>query len=340
MAKKSELEKQLDNLWNDKGSILTLESKRKKYAIMSDMHMGDGSKSDDFKKNELAVKRALIHYFNNNYSLILLGDVEELWQFSIKDIVKQYNKNIYSNIRKFGDKRVIRVFGNHDLEWQMQDPTKELRGQEPTSYEAIKLKDANGIAKLLLLHGHQGTVESDKYSWLSKAFVRFYGNKVEPYLKIDKHSSAPRSPIIKSYDKERYAWAKKRKLILICGHSHRAFFASKSKYEKLLQEMKDLKQQLKRAPSVKEIARLSTELLNKKQQIIDEQTLRGEYTSLDRKPAPHYFNTGCTLYSDGLTLIEIENDFIKLVKWHQKPKAGKQFEIYEQESLSECINNI
>ena len=32
-------------------------------------------------------------------------------------------------------------------------------------------------------------------------------------------------------------------------------------------------------------------------------------------PLPCYFNTGCGLYMDGITAIEIEEDVIKLVKW-------------------------
>ncbi len=68
--------------------------------------------------------------------------------------------------------------------------------------------------------------------------------------------------------------------------------------------------------------------------------LRGEHKSMGRNPAPHYFNTGCALYSDGLTMIEIENDTIKLVKWHKTLKNKKPFDIYEQASLSECIKYL
>jgi len=48
MSKNNELEKQLDNLWKDKGAVLTLNTKNQKYVIISDMHMGDEGKSDDF----------------------------------------------------------------------------------------------------------------------------------------------------------------------------------------------------------------------------------------------------------------------------------------------------
>jgi len=68
--------------------------------------------------------------------------------------------------------------------------------------------------------------------------------------------------------------------------------------------------------------------------------LRGEHKSMGRNPAPHYFNTGCALYSDDLTMIEIENDTVKLVKWHKTLKNKKPFDIYEQASLSECIKYL
>jgi len=339
MSKNNELEKQLDNLWKEIGAILTLSTQNQKYAIISDMHMGDGGKSDDFRINELATKRALTYYFRNNYNLILLGDVEELWQFSIDDIINKYDKSIYNTIRKYGSKRVIRVFGNHDLEWKMQDPIRETSPNTYRSYEAIKLKDINGTPKLLLIHGHQGTLDSDKYSKLSRPIVKIY-SRVEPIIKFDKQSSAPRSPIVKIYEKKRYNWAKKREVILICGHSHRAFFASKSKLEKLREEMKEIRKKIRYETSIRNREKLSSELIGKTKQIIDEKMLRGEYKSMGTNPAPHYFNTGCALYSDGLTMIEIENDTIKLVKWHRTLKNKKQFDIYEQASLSDCIKNL
>jgi len=52
-----------------------------KYALFSDLHLGDGGKVDNFFHNEETMRLALKYYKNSGYSIILLGDVEELWQF-------------------------------------------------------------------------------------------------------------------------------------------------------------------------------------------------------------------------------------------------------------------
>ena len=102
---KAETRKQLDRLWKDK-SVDVLEAKGHKYAIISDTHMGDGGEADDFYKNEPALLNALDHYRKEGHILILLGDVEELWQFDLEKIVKRYNSTVYEKIRAFGDNRV------------------------------------------------------------------------------------------------------------------------------------------------------------------------------------------------------------------------------------------
>ncbi|NOR54226.1 MAG: hypothetical protein GQ536_09090, partial [Candidatus Aminicenantes bacterium] len=46
------------------------------------------------------------------------------------------------------------------------------------------------------------------------------------------------------------------------------------------------------------------------------------------------FNTGCALYRTGITGIEIADDTIKLVKWHNDPQKRPRFEIYKEGNLS------
>jgi len=118
--KKGSLNQQLDRLWNEEINVKKLSTRRNKYVIISDMHMGNGEKADDFKNNEDAVVRAFNYYQNEGYSLILLGDVEELWQFTAEEVADRYNDSVYEAIRAFGDDRVYRVFGNHDFDWKTQ----------------------------------------------------------------------------------------------------------------------------------------------------------------------------------------------------------------------------
>jgi len=127
--------------------------------------------------------------------------------------------------------------------------------------------------------------------------------------------------------------------MIICGHSHRAFFDSKSKVERINSEIKALRKDLRYETDPAKRYRLSSEIINKKDQMMDQSLLNGVYRSLDRNPTPNYFNTGCTLFLDGLTVIEIESDEIKLVKWHRE-KSTSPFEIQESGNLSEFISKL
>ena len=49
-----------------------------KLIVMSDMHRGDGSGSDDFAHNSLIYKCALDYYLGNGFTYIELGDAEEM----------------------------------------------------------------------------------------------------------------------------------------------------------------------------------------------------------------------------------------------------------------------
>lgn len=64
--------------------------------IFSDLHLGDGGGNDDFKKNAdlfLAVLRR--RYLQENFTLILNGDIEELALFPLKRIMASWG-DIYA----------------------------------------------------------------------------------------------------------------------------------------------------------------------------------------------------------------------------------------------------
>jgi len=334
------LEVQLDRLWDEEKDVLPLSTRGNKYVIISDMHMGNGEKADDFRKNKDAVVRTFNYYKDEGYSLILLGDVEELWQFTADEVADTYNDSVYEAIRAFGDDKVYRVFGNHDLDWKTKDPIRSKSSLAYDVYEGIKLKDTNGVPKILLIHGHQGTKDSDKNSFFSRAAVMIY-RYLEPFVKIDKTPEAPRSTILKSFEKDRFKWARKKNIILICGHTHRAVFNSKSKIDINKEKIRELQNRLlSNAEIGPAMASILTEMDKLNDDIAYEKKLGREFQSLGRDPAPHYFNTGCALYEDGLTVIEIASNKIKLVKWHKKITGGNLFSIYEEESLSDLLDRL
>lgn len=332
----------LSALWSDQ-SVPQLNTKDRKIVLFSDLHVGGGGKADDFRNNQGVFERALDHYRKNDFTVVLLGDIEELWQFDLKEIVKKYDSGVYRRLRAFPKDRFYRVHGNHDAEWGTpDDPARQTDGSIGAATEALKLKDKKGQARILLVHGHQGSSESDKHSWASRFFVRLY-RKIEPIIKVDPHSSATKSQIAKDYERILYRWAKKSRVILICGHSHRAIFASISYVEKLEEEIRKIQKVIfenrENKPLVKKEMKKLEKVFAKK--LHEETRNRGIVRVEPRgKPLPCYFNTGCGLYTDGLTAIEIEDDEIRLVKWNRELKRRDRKEDFGKGSLSKFVNDI
>lgn len=335
-------EKQLSALWKNK-AIKEIDTKGNKIVMFSDIHLGDGSRADDFRHNYKVFEKALGYYKKENYTVILLGDIEEFWQFDLDSIGREYDKTVYKRFRLFEEGYFYRVFGNHDSEWGApMDPARVIPRESEVASEALKLKDKSGKARILLIHGHQGSKESDKNSWFSRFFVRIY-KRIEPVIKIDRHTSAAKSQIAKNYEKIMYSWAKKAKVILICGHSHRAIFASKTYIDKLQEDIEKIQKEiLDDRYNKKFVEKKIKELKKKLGEKRDEELKSRKITRVERKgkPLPCYFNTGCALYTDGATAIEIDNDEIRLVKWSRKNKNKFPRIIFKKESLSKFIKEV
>lgn len=337
--------KRLSELWENQ-EVPILNTIGNKYILFSDMHLGDGGGADDFHKNAETFLRMLDHYKKNGYDLILLGDIEELWQFQLDEIKDRYNNSVYQKIRAFGDDHIHRVFGNHDIDWhQFDDPAKNAPINNRCVVEALKMKGSQDNIRILLVHGHQGSTESDKHSWSSRFWVRAF-RMVEPWFKkigITKHPPAIKSRIVKDYERILYSWAEKNRVMLICGHSHRAIFASISYAEQLKEEIDELKKEISDNQLGGELIKKNrAKIKNQKKELSKEKRENRliEPTVFGGKPKPCYFNTGCGCFKDGITGIEIIDDMIKLVKWHRDVPRESQFEVYEEGNLSEYIAEV
>jgi UDP-2,3-diacylglucosamine pyrophosphatase LpxH len=338
---------QLSALWR-RDDIPILATRGKRYVIMSDLHLGDGGRADDARDNEKTILTALRYYQSKRYSLVLLGDIEEFWQFALKEIVKQYHDTVYNAIKAFGDERVYRVFGNHDLAWRsLADPLRNNPGRFGSATEAIKMRDRHGNIRIFLVHGHQGDTAVYTHPWRSRFFVRLY-RMVEPYIKLDRHTSATQSQITNRYERIMYSWAKHAKIILICGHSHHAIFASHAYADRLRAAIAGLETEIAANSSDTKLTEKNNGRIKRlRQDLHDEmralrQELRNEMCSrrdIDpaegtKKPLPCYFNAGCTLYTDGITVLELANDELRLVKWHKDRRRRPPFEIYGKGKIS------
>ena len=337
----------LNKLYADNMQIKKLDLKiNDKYVIFSDLHLGDGGKADNFSHNEETMIFALKYYKNNRYSIILLGDIEEFWQFDFASISNRYSKTIYELLRSFPSNTVHRIFGNHDKEWSeftnTPDPIEDTGERLHGSPEAIMLdKD------ILLVHGHQGDKMSDKNAWLSRSWVRAF-KVIEPIARIFGYEnySATKSQIPKDRERVYYSWAKDNKIILICGHTHRAIFASRSYYEWLKKQIK-LKKFVKEKSSTdrKKKKKLSKEIRNFKKELRIEKRRGRDINPLEtnREPLPCYFNSGSGLYRKGITNIEVEKDKIRLIKWQADVSLSlekRRIELWEEENLTDLRKKL
>jgi len=339
--------KRLNKLYeNDEQNIKKLHlDVNNKYALFSDLHLGDGGKVDNFFHNKDTTIFALNHYKNNGYSIILLGDVEEFWQFKFSKIRNRYNKDIYKLLRSFPDKKVHRIFGNHDMEWKrsrLSDPivnNGDILARVP---ETIMLGD-----DIFLVHGHQGDNLCDRKASHSRFWARSFKIFV-PIMKMFGYEnySATKSQIPKDREKLYYNWAKENNIIIICGHTHRAIFASRSYYRWLKEQIEIRKSERKRCSTDQEKCKKLSKYIKKLKEDLHSEKKRGRDISpleAEGEPLPCYFNTGSGLYNKGITNIEIEGDKIRLIKWQSDdslPLEKRRKELWEEESLSEIRKKI
>ena len=305
-------------------------------AVISDLHMGAGGPADNFRGNEPALMQALAAYREEGRSLVLLGDTEELWQFDLSE-VRRHRRPIYSRLRDFGPGKVLRVWGNHDDMWggaDVQDPS----GAGPAS-EAVLVE--TGGRQILMVHGHQGSLESDLMGGISRLLVRLFRCFEGPWILLMKALRLYRRPstmtrIRRDFERVMYRWALDRDVVLVCGHSHRAVFASRSRAERLRVHIGHLRDLLSMVPPAEpEAAEMRLELRGAVRELRHERRRGRDFVPVaDDRAAPVYFNSGCGLYREGMTALELAPSGARLVKWGNR---GRDREVYHRMPMDHIL---
>lgn len=73
-----------------------------KFVIFSDHHKGKRDGADDFRLCERAYNAALAYYDRLQYTLIVMGDVEELWEEWPKTVLKAYQHTLEGRFHRDG----------------------------------------------------------------------------------------------------------------------------------------------------------------------------------------------------------------------------------------------
>ena len=277
-----------------------------KFIIFSDQHKGDRSKADDFKNAETNYKTALEYYFQNGFTFINLGDSEELWKFSADKILPA-NEVVLKSEAAFQPDRFLKTFGNHDLMWKNKADVfiwlRKYFAMPLVINEGIllKIKSLTSELKIFLTHGHQGDTMSDNNAF-STWVVAHLWLPLQRYLNININTPSNDFSLRNEHNIMMSEWSGAQKnLLLITGHTHVPVFASGRYFN-----------------------HPANHIPGKEQHLIK----------------PSYFNTGCCCFDDGdITGIEIENGYIRLIKWHEENNTISR-KILEEKALEELLNDL
>ncbi len=306
----------LDHLFQHSETIPLRDDE--KWVIFSDLHVGDGGSTDDFKSNsDLFLSTLQNYYYEKGYSLILNGDVEELQRFPLKKIRNKWS-NLYETFDTFSAKnRLIKTIGNHDLELGYLK-------QKPYDYplkEAFKFKYKND--HVFIFHGHQASKKFQKHNQLIGFTLRYFANP----LGIKNYSVAHSSKKQYNIEKRVYHYSAYNKIASIIGHTHRPLFESLHKVERLKYKVEQLCREFSFHNRDEELISKSIGLLKKDirkyyKENQDHNFQNYVYDSIFHIPC--VFNSGCVIGKRGMTCIEIENGNISLVHWFDK-KISKKY---------------
>lgn len=289
--------------------------------IFSDLHMGNGGMNDDFAKNAQLFDYVLNNYYLiRNYKLILNGDIEELYKFSLKSVAKKW-QNIYETFSKFYQHTgLYKIIGNHDY---LLSYIKEKPDEFPI-LDSLILNHNSG--EVFIYHGHQTANLLEQYSMMVhysiKYLFRTVGNNSVPMVSQKKFQT----------EKIAYEFAKQKNIVSVLGHTHRPLFESLSKIESLRFMLENLiNLHYKTTNGIRDniafkIKQLKNELETAKQINYSINSVGSIYN--DEVLVPCLFNSGSVTGKRGITAIEIKNGKIKLVYWFDRNRSQRYLEDY------------
>jgi hypothetical protein len=308
----------------------TFDIGRDKLIIFSDHHRGTKDGADDFWRCERSYRAALGHYFEHGHRLILLGDVEELWENKPTKVVSEYRDTLLLEQEFHSAGRLERFWGNHDDNWRHGDEVQEhFRDLSPdlVVHEAMRIRIMDGREELglfFLVHGHQGTLDSDRYGQFSRLVVRHAWRPLQRRLKMPSTTPSRDFNLREGHNDAMFHWAKYRpeRLILIAGHTHQPVFSTPDLEPERKPEIVGEELRLLRESGGADPARLAA--LRAEYELVRTEQFGDPPKAME---LPCYFNTGCCSYGDGdVTGLEIVDEEIRLVRWlndEAKPEVKK-----------------
>ena len=210
-----------------------------KFIFFSDCHRGDNSWADDFAHNQILFFHALQYYNREKFTYIEVGDGDELWENSDFSEIRRAHSHIYWLLSQFyREDRFQLLFGNHNIFWNNPQTVKEelyhyfdeVEQKKKPLFEGIKPKEGLTLQhqesgkEILVTHGHQGDIFSEKLWPLSLLLVRAIWKPLQILGIRDPTSPAQNHRKRKQVERKISAWVQKAAKPIICGHTHRPVF--------------------------------------------------------------------------------------------------------------------
>jgi len=316
----------LDSLCeNDFSSSSIIDiSKGGKVLIISDLHMGCGSRDDLDRNGEMLICILEEYYFKNGWTLVLNGDIEELQRYPL-DFIREKWASLYRVFNLFAaENKLYKIVGNHDDKLLYKKSTSSSQRSFRYPYQihnAVKIE--TGIIPAYVYHGHQLSNIYVRYNRFLEWGVRF----ILTPLGIKNISDArnPRKRFL--IEKEAYAFSLKNNCLSIIGHTHRPLFESLGRFDYIKFEIERLVRQYPssagedRQRIEKEVTALRGELGKIKKKERRDVLLQSLYG--DELPVPCLFNSGSALGKKGINAIEMTNEDIALIYWFTEGKSKK-----------------
>ncbi len=247
--------------------------------LFSDCHRGDGGAADDFAHNKAVYLHALAHYDCEHFTYIELGDGDELWENSNFKSVAEAHPDVFARLRKFHvDQRFYMLYGNHDIERESIDIVRRTLGP---LFDLAVLETRPMFAGLTVYEGlrlrYQQTGKKSGDLFLTHGHQGDWLN--------DRLWREGRFLV-------RYLWRPLQRL--------------------------GIKDPTRTSKNLKKQTDVVSDILGwvkvNQQPIIMGHTHRESFADESELP---YFNTGCCIYPDCITAIEIENGALSFVRWLQ-----------------------
>jgi predicted phosphodiesterase len=313
---------------------VTLDLAHDRFILFSDHHRGARNRADDFRRSERAYNAALAKYFASGHRLVVLGDAEELWQERAGSVISAYRHTLELEARFHQDGRFVRVWGNHDDAWSSKalvhlylDPV--YGGPRLRVWEHVLVRVVEGeeeLGTLLLVHGHQGTGASDRWSRLARIPVRYVWRNVQRATGYGWSTPATDWLLRARHNIALYSWAVQQPgLVLIAGHTHRPVFKSKAHADQVQEDLEAAERRLGERPDDPRLREAVGDLAAELEWVRSQGSQRSGPEGVTEMEVPCYFNTGCCSFRNGhITGIEIAEGEIRLVRWpddDNRPRA-------------------